>query len=281
MILWYVRHGFSFFPAHYPISETQCSCGEISCTNIGKHPRTRRGVKDATTDKKTVLSWFDLYGSFNPAIATGAVSGFFVLDEDVHKGGAESLVSLESKYEKLPSTWISHTGGGGRHFFFKHPGYQVKNRVGFKPGLDIRGDGGYVIAPPGVHKSGQKYKWGKLLRPDNSELAEAPKWLLDEITDQDVSGNVSSFDTSVAKSPTYWRELFQQPLVEGERNDKITRFAGHLLAKKVDPYVALELLFALNHARGNPPLTDREVFRCLLSVAGREVDKRLRVLHGQ
>src|SRR5262249_15398402 len=98
----------------------------------------------------------------NIGIATGAISGLVVLDVDPRHGGDESLEQWKTRYgHDFLTTVTSCTGGGGWHLFYTHPGQsmQIKNKVGLAPGLDIRGDGGYIVAPPSLHASGQRYAW--------------------------------------------------------------------------------------------------------------------------
>ena len=116
----------------------------------------------------------------NIAVATGAVSGLVVLDEDTYKGGDVSRVDLERSYSPLPETVMQITGGGGAQFFFAHPGTHVKNGVEtLGAGLDIRGDNGYVIAPPSRHASSRQYAWELSHHPDEAALAAMPQWLLE------------------------------------------------------------------------------------------------------
>jgi hypothetical protein len=121
----------------------------------GKEPLTARGFKDASLDPAGIRAWFDCYPEAGVAIATGAVSGLVVLDEDTPHGGGGSLAQLS----RLPETYTVLTGGGGKHYYFAHPGEPVPCSAGkLGPGLDVRGDGGYVVAPPSVHASGRPYK---------------------------------------------------------------------------------------------------------------------------
>jgi len=168
--LQYARLGFRVLPV-YGLFNGACACpkGE-SCESPGKHPRSRRGVNDATTDSAKILSafasWLGTSTTTNIGIATGAESGIFVLDVDPRHGGEDSLRALESEQGQLPGTLESKTGGGGRHIYFKHPGGRVPNKVGIRPGLDVRGDGGYVVAPPSLHVSGEIYTWQRGHGPD-------------------------------------------------------------------------------------------------------------------
>ena len=71
----------------------------------------------------------------------------------------------------------SITGGGGRHVYFSHPGGVVHNRANIQPGIDLRGDGGCIVAPPSVHPSGKRYRWKKGHAPGDVKLARLPDWL--------------------------------------------------------------------------------------------------------
>jgi putative DNA primase/helicase len=115
-----------------------------------KKPLTGHGFKDATTDHAVIQQWWCQYTNALIGMPTGVASGLFVLDVDMPYGPA-SLKELERKYGPLPATVMQKTPSGGRHLFFKHPGKgsKIKNSAGkLGPGLDIRGDGGYVILAP-------------------------------------------------------------------------------------------------------------------------------------
>jgi hypothetical protein len=116
--------------------------------------------------------WFERWPDANVAIVTGRLSRLVVLDVDPRHGGAESLAAFEAENGPLPATLEALTGGGGRHLYFRHPGARTANRVGLRPGIDLRGDGGCVVAPPSVHPSGRRYAWRAGHAPD--ELAAAP-----------------------------------------------------------------------------------------------------------
>ncbi len=107
------------------------------------------------------------------------MSGVVVLDVDPRNGGDEALAALETRHGPLPATWRVLTGGGGEHVFFRHPGNPVNNAKGrLGPGLDLKADGGYVVAPPSEHMSGQRYALSIDHHPDEVPLADAPDWLL-------------------------------------------------------------------------------------------------------
>jgi hypothetical protein len=136
----------------------------------GKLPLTEHGCKDATEDTDKVREWWTRFPSANVAIATGR--GLLVVDIDGEQGRA-SLELLEQRHAPLPRTLTAKTGGGGLHLYF-HLVTQLGNTAGkLGPGIDTRGDGGYVIAPPSIHSSGQRYEWDQ-----NEEMAAAPPWLI-------------------------------------------------------------------------------------------------------
>lgn len=112
-------------------------------------------------------------------LLTGERAGYFVLDVD-GPAGVKTLEALEVVHGKLPITWCSHTGGGGAHLFFRYPGFAVRGSAGkLGKGLDVRGEGGQVVAPPSVHPSGAKYEWTR--DPWTTPLADAPTWLLERL----------------------------------------------------------------------------------------------------
>jgi hypothetical protein len=147
----YARQGWPVFPI-WPIRDGRCACGKDCGRDAGKHPIGRlapKGFQDATTDEATITHWWTDMPDANIGIATGAVSGLVVLDVD-GEGGEASLAALEREHGPLPETPTVLTGKG-RHLYFSHPGVAVPSRVHVAPGLDVRGDGGYVVAPPSSH----------------------------------------------------------------------------------------------------------------------------------
>ena len=206
----YARLGFNVLPLHYPVAnETRfvCSCGRDSCKDIAKHPEGRlvpNGFKNATTNLRVVEQWFRGC-SWNVGIATGRQSGFFALDIDPRHGGDNSIAALEAEHGTLPPTWRFKTGGSGTHLLFRHPGERVPNSVAqVAPGIDVRGDDGYIVAPPSRHSSGEFYSIAPNFHPD---LADAPTWLLSRIlprtseVDQSNLGDQSLRCGSIEWSP--------------------------------------------------------------------------------
>ncbi|MBI3549879.1 MAG: bifunctional DNA primase/polymerase [Elusimicrobia bacterium] len=114
------------------------------------------GFKEATTDPEQVLAWWKDNPERNIGIATGLKSRLLVVDVDVKNGakGKESLASIPG----LTSTRTARTPSGGSHLFYRSPNYSIRSRIGFLPGIDIKADGGYVVAP-GSSINGKIYEW--------------------------------------------------------------------------------------------------------------------------
>ncbi len=213
-------------------------------------------LQQARADAATVKQWFACWPDANVGIVTGEISNLIVLDVDPKHGGDDSLAELERRHEPFPATVEARTGGGGRHLYFAHPGDFVPNRVGLKQGIDLRGDGGYIVAPPSLHPNGQPYAWAPARSPEQIALAAVPRWLL-------FAGRGPRARRSLAD----WRTLVHDGVNEGERNSTIASLTGHLLWHGVDAQVALELMLAWNRLRCRPPLDDDEVARVVASIA--------------
>jgi hypothetical protein len=212
-------------------------------------------LQRASTDE--ITDWYQHWPEANVGIVTGVISGLVVLDIDPRHGGDNSLSQWEIEHGPLPHTVEARTGGGGRHIYFRHPGGVIHNRAGLAPGIDLRGDGGCVVAPPSVHRSGHRYRWLQNHEPANSKLADLPGWLLAELQD-----TVRSPGHSMA----YWQQLVREGIGEGERNNTIASLSGHLLWHGVDADVVTELLVCWNRVRCSPPLDDDEVIRTVQSI---------------
>jgi hypothetical protein len=159
----YATRGWPVFPV-WPIKGGKCSCGEVDCQHPGKHPIGKlapKGRNSATTDPETIKRWWGQHPKANIGIPTGPESGLVVVDVDPRHGGLDSLKKLEA-LGKFPLTLKAKTGGGGWHIFLAHPGngQKIKSRPlpGY-PGIDIKGDGGYIVTPPSNHISGGSYSW--------------------------------------------------------------------------------------------------------------------------
>ena len=271
---WYARSGMAVLPLHWPVRHERsyrCSCGRRDCASPAKHPFGRlvqEGLQDASKDPEAIASWFG-QGQLNIGIATGAVSGIIALDVDPRHDGDQTLAALEREHGPLPPTWRFLTGGGGEHILFRYPGRPLPNSAGeIGPGIDVRGDGGYIVAPPSEHISGGRYAVSVDHHPDEVKLADLPPWLLQRLRPQPETGKPA------ARSAKDWRGMVGSVVGEGERNRTLASLSGHLLRNRIDPWVALNLLQAWNRAQCSPPLADAEVVATVRSIARREIARR-------
>lgn len=176
----YAKQGWSVIPLH-TIQDGHCTCENRSCKSPGKHPRTPHGVKDATTDVETIENWWRQWPDSNVGIATGDRSGMVAVDIDPRHDGEESMAALLREHGDLSETVEAETGGGGRHLIFEGNDVDLPNRSNLRPGIDIRGKNGYIVAPPSIHASGKRYAWREGHGPKDRTLAPMPRWLIDLI----------------------------------------------------------------------------------------------------
>jgi putative DNA primase/helicase len=277
----YLSLGLAVLPLHRPVDhgeQLRCSCGKSDCDSPAKHPAGHlapHGLRDASRNANIVAKWFE-GENWNIGIATGAASGVVVLDIDPRHGGDETLADLEIRYGPLPSTWRFFTGGGGEHIAFRHAGSKVKTSAGqIGPGIDMRGDGGYIVAPPSLHMSGHPYAISVDHHPDDVALASLPDWLLCRVTEP-AAPLITGGRLKIGREPTDWRRQLGRSIAEGERNAAMTRLAGLLLGRRLNPHVCLDLMLAFNAAQCRPPLPGAEVATTLASIARREIASRRR-----
>jgi len=145
-----------------------------------KRPLTEHGKDDASADRERIVAWWKRWPDAGVAIATGLASGLVVVDVDPRNDGSDGIEDLEAKHGRLPECPVVLTGGGGTHSYFAHPGGEIPCRTnlgGFR-GVDLKGDGGYVVAPPSIHPSGVAYTWNPWL-PLEVEIPLFPPVLVD------------------------------------------------------------------------------------------------------
>lgn len=267
----YAALGWAVFPVH-GIVEGGCDCGAPDCSSPGKHPLTRRGLKNATTDSRVVAAWWKRWPAANVALATGGASGVVVIDVDLPQGDHSLAKLLEAGYE-LPKTSSVRTGSGGLHLYYAAPQIPVGNSAGRLPGaelqlsgVDLRAEGGYVVAPPSLHVSGSSYEW-----IEGAGLAPAPRWLrpLEDVrTSEPVRVGIvapgSSTPYGLAALTGELKEFRSAPV--GTRNHTLNRCAyrlGRLVAGgELNQPEVVEALRAQALSRG---LTRREIERTISS----------------
>ncbi len=155
----YAARGIPVLPVHYPTirpgREVACSCGDPTCGSIGKHPITAHGLNDATTNSEQVQWWWRRFPQANIGLATG--HRFDVLDVDGH-AGERAIARLSAAHPFGPPGPVVRTGRGGWHLYLAPTGLGNPKPRGLEQ-VDWRGLGGYVLAPPSRHASGQAYRW--------------------------------------------------------------------------------------------------------------------------
>ncbi len=220
----------------------------------------------ATTDATTVATWWGRWRGAGVGIATGITSGVIVVDVDPRHGGDDALHNLERAYGELPATWRCLTAGGGLHVYLRHPGAIIGNRAGLWPGIDLRADGGYVVAPPTQLQGDRRYRWELGAGPRELPLGSVPTWLLERLWSGRTDGEPTPMDE--------WAALVRDGADVGTRNATVARLAGYLLRRRPAPRVVLELLRAWNESRCRPPLAVSELVATVDSIARREMRRR-------
>lgn len=228
----YARREWAVFPCHSPC-RNGCSCCRADCSSPAKHPRVATGLKAATTEEAQIRQWWARWPRANVAVRTGSVSGIVVVDIDPDHGGNETLDRLIRNHGPLPEGRTVRTGSGGRHLYFAHPGGVVRNDAGRRlgPGVDIRGDGGYVITPPSRHVRGGVYS----AETNTKVLPVMPDWLLTELRPPparrlptvkapDLPHDASAWAQSALRQE--YQRLLEAP--EGTRNHTLNRAAFRL-----------------------------------------------------
>ena len=241
--LQYAGSGLRVLPLH-AVTPTGCACGKPECSSPGKHPRNFNGATGGTVDSATIRQWWTKWPSANIGIATGPESGLLVLDID-GVAGWDSLDALGVPRPPLSVLTGRVESNGDRvsgHCYFRWPhgtmmGSSVAN---LGRGLDVRGKGSYVVAPPSTHASGAPYEW--LNGPH--DLIDAPTWL--------VAPSARHLPGALPKRET-------QILQQGERNKELYRLACGWRRKGASPQELRQRLLAHNRRYSRPPLLDEEV----------------------
>ncbi len=192
-----------------------------------------------------VRAWWQRWPDANVGVVTGAQSGLIVVDIDGPTG--EQSVNDEASMNT-----VECRTGRGRHLYFAHPGARVGSRAGVRPGVDVRGDGGYVVAPPSIHASGRPYEWRLAHEPGTLDLAALPGWV-------SAIPQLSSLGSPAGAG--VW-----EGVPAGGRNSAAARLAGVLLRRGFTGREVLEAVLAWN-ANNRPPMDRGEVMGVVSSVA--------------
>jgi Bifunctional DNA primase/polymerase, N-terminal len=165
----YAALGYPVVPMHTARAAGTCSCGDLACSNAGKHPRLAGWKRLASADPTVVGEWWRRWPDANLALATGR--RFDVLDLDGPEGVEALAAALSIAPTEHPGP-VARSGGGGWHLLYAPTG--LGNRVGLLARVDWRGRGGLIVAPPSQHASGHRYHW---VRPLTATLPTVPAGL--------------------------------------------------------------------------------------------------------
>ena len=251
--LGYARKGFYVIPLHNPIGEGKCSCRDPKCKRVGKHPRIKDWNNKYTTDESIIRQWWGKWPDANIGIVAGK-SGLVVIDVDKRNGGFESLMSLRGKGSM--GEFLLSVTGDGRHLIYKNGGMSFINVKSILPGIDIKGENGFFVAPPSLHASGKQYKFQTPI--SETEIGNIPDWLIEEITKKKpnsdkISTNekLNSGDSDILKGVPH-----------GQRDETIFRYA----CKKINQglgYEEVKILLLEASRNCTPPFEEEEAMKCL------------------
>ena len=239
----------------------------------GKEPATAHGFKDASNNPDMIHFWWDHHPERNVAIATGSqFSHLVVVDVDNKNGhnGSEALHDWEKEHGELPETVTALTGSGGTHlFYYSDQPYLSKRDI--LDGVDVRADGGYVIAPPSIHpETGNTYEWEGEWDEDTafmcSHIDPGMQSLIDLLRLPSMGGSSASTGSAGSDSS---KGPFVLPdrIKKGGRTDTLFRYASSLMAKLDDRSEVETLVRKANDERCEPPLTDSELRKEVLKGA--------------
>ena len=229
-----------------------------------KAPITAHGVHEATTNFDQINKWWKRYPNANIGIACGKISGgLLVVDVDRKQNGVDGLDSLnawERENGELPETVRSITGTGGSHLLYRIDG-AGKNRVNLLDGVDIRSDGGYIVAPPSVHPNGNQYEWE--YDPDEYEVARGDE-TLDKLLDYGKKDKSENF-------------TMPDKVGKGQRNDTMYKLACSLQARNLPDSVVFDSVRSANNSMCDPPLSEGELTKIIESALKHEKGTQLSV----
>jgi hypothetical protein len=220
------------------------------------NPKTKRPYKEwlhlqtERVEPYEVEGWWLAYPEANVAIITGSISNLVVFDLDTQ--AAQDHVSQHG----TPRTPMSRTSKG-LHIYLSYPSILVGNKTDKKIGMDVRGEGGYVVAPPSVHMTGFKYKWTDL-HPWNTEIKGMYPWMIDYTQE----------GSSAEPKDRGWQCELLQGIEKGGRNQAAASLAGRFLNKELSEEEITEILLMWNQ-RNRPPLPESEVERTVMSMAAK------------
>ncbi|WP_188205386.1 bifunctional DNA primase/polymerase [Desemzia incerta] len=242
------------------------------------------GFKQATTDEEQIFEWFT---EIEPIANVGISlvdTPYFVIDIDDHDGtqsGMKSLMTLSNGSSLPDNVVIIRTPNNGIHCYFKAPaGIEIKQQIGFKPGLDCIKN---FVVGPGSRVKRQDGTVGtyEVINGSLDSIGEAPAFILNAITSNQQpkeSSEVYTLDYSSSGNTKKYTAVLIEEIVQGvnesERNVWVTRVTGKLLRLGMSSKEAYEFLLVVNENFVRPPLPDKEVNTIFKSILKAESNKR-------
>jgi len=209
-----------------------------------------------------VKGWFTQNPDANIGIITGKISNLCVFDLD-----SDDAQKYAEEQGGFPLT-VKALSSKGPHYYMTYPDFEVRPSVNHQLKIDIRAEGGYIVAPPSIHGSGVAYTWDEDLSLFNFNTAACTPWMIDflkEVSKKDApekkkaSNKNNAVAIPVAPFKNDYAELLKNGCSEGSRNDSSIRLVGHLFGKNLDAEEIWELIKDWNHSKNTPPLDETEL----------------------
>jgi hypothetical protein len=252
----------------YGIVDGKCGCGNPKCSSAGKHPHGKlapNGLKNASTDRATIRTWFAEIPTINYGVCTDQLP---TVDIDPRKGGDKAWLELIRKNYDVHS-WRAVTGGGGQHIMFGSTSSPIPNGK-LALGVDMKGLGGYIVGVGSLHLSGKRYRWFPQCHPREVELKAPPKWIIDQLGEKKPAGCKSE-----VRRAEFYNGLLA-PALPGERHASAASLIGHVFSPR--PNRAVLLALVISHIRLTYPdlegFTDEEITKIAIGIANAEDKKR-------
>jgi hypothetical protein len=244
----YASLGWRLFPCRgkVPLFPTAHPPGDpLRGVCKGECGKGGHGLYDATDDPFTLATWWRDYPTANIAWALGAA--YWAPDIDPRAGGDATWFALQQRYGDVGHVLLSHTGSGGNHYPFVAPPGGVINKADIGPGIDVQGNGSYIILPPSIHpETGKPYMWDLVDGLDEHLPQRAPAWL--EHLVMPAAGAAPAAQTIAPGAP----------IPNHTRNETLARLAINM-ARGGFTEAAIRAALAVENRRCVPPLDDAEL----------------------
>lgn len=252
----YAKKELSVIPVHSILDGGLCSCGNKKCRSKGKHPRgSWKSQESKRLTEADLRSYWKKHPDSNVGVVTGSISQIIVIDIDGKKG-IESLKTVGLTLQTMPATPTARTGGGGYHLYYKYSEGAAKTKASVLDKVDIRANGGLVVASPSIHLSGKRYEWLKGRSLDDLPIA-------------DFNFSLLTKPKVVIEKDPEWHTKALEGVGEGERNDTATRLAGRYAGKGISQEEAWLTLSAWNQ-KNEPPMDEEELKAVIESIYSKE-----------